>query len=368
MSPAVRLFLCGDVMTGRGIDQVLPHPGDPRIYEEYLTHAAGYVSLAEQINGHIPAPVDYAWIWGDALAVLADWKPHCRIVNLETSVTTSDDFWPGKGIHYRMNPANIACLSTADIHCCGLANNHVLDWGYPGLRETLESLRCAGLRACGAGDMDADAQRPAVVPAGEGRVLMVSLGLTSSGIPPEWGAGPGRPGVNLWRSPFDAELSRLSRRLERLRRPGDVLVVSVHWGGNWGYRIPDEQYRLAHRFVDEVGADIVHGHSAHHAKGIEVYRGRAILYGCGDFINDYEGIGRVGPFRDDLALGFLADVDIGSGELLALRALPFRRRRLRLELCGEADRAAMGALLDEQGRTLGTGCRDSGDGALALRW
>lgn len=368
MSSTVRLFLCGDVMTGRGIDQVLPHPGDPRIHEAYLTHAAGYVSLAEQANGPIPAPVDPAWIWGDALTALADWKPHCRIVNLETSITTSDDFWPGKGIHYRMNPANIDCLSCADIRCCALANNHVLDWGYRGLSDTLETLRRAGLPACGAGDTEAQAERAAVVSAGEVRVLVVSLGLASSGIPPAWEAGPDSPGINLWAPPFDTELTRLAHQLEGLRRPGDVLVVSVHWGGNWGYHIPDEQRRLAHRLVDEVGADIVHGHSAHHAKGIEVYRGRAVLYGCGDFINDYEGIDPVGSFRDDLALGFLADVDIGSGELSALRALPFRRCRLRLEWCGEADRVAMAALLDEQGRALGTGCRLSDDGVLALVW
>ena len=49
----------------------------------------------------------------------------------------SDTHWPEKGIHYRMHPANMRCLTAAQIDCCVLANNHVLDWGYAGLAETL---------------------------------------------------------------------------------------------------------------------------------------------------------------------------------------------------------------------------------------
>ena len=68
----ISLFLCGDVMTGRGIDQVMDYPSDPVIYEPYMRNAYGYVQLAEQANGPIPKPVDYSYIWGDALDVLTD--------------------------------------------------------------------------------------------------------------------------------------------------------------------------------------------------------------------------------------------------------------------------------------------------------
>jgi poly-gamma-glutamate synthesis protein (capsule biosynthesis protein) len=83
MNPAT-LFLCGDVMTGRGIDQILPRPGDPAIREPYMDSALGYVQLAEEANGPIPRPVDASYIWGDALAEFQRVKPQARIINLET--------------------------------------------------------------------------------------------------------------------------------------------------------------------------------------------------------------------------------------------------------------------------------------------
>ena len=102
-SASVTLFLCGDVMTGRGIDQILPHPGKPDLYESYMRSALGYVQIAEQATGSIRRPVDYPYIWGDALTVLEHVRPQARIINLETAVTASGDAWPGKDIHYRMS-------------------------------------------------------------------------------------------------------------------------------------------------------------------------------------------------------------------------------------------------------------------------
>jgi len=131
------LFLCGDVMIGRGIDQVLSHPSAPHLYESYMHTATGYVEMAEAVHGPIPKPVDAAYIWGDALDAFVRLAPDVRIINLETAVTTSEAAWLGKGIHYRVHPENISCLTVAKIDCCVLSNNHVLDWGYIGLIETV---------------------------------------------------------------------------------------------------------------------------------------------------------------------------------------------------------------------------------------
>jgi poly-gamma-glutamate capsule biosynthesis protein CapA/YwtB (metallophosphatase superfamily) len=91
----VLLFACGDVMTGRGVDQILPHPGDPELREGYTRDARAYVRLAEQASGPIPRPVGFAWPWGDALEVLDAMAPDVRLVNLETAVTRVADFAPG---------------------------------------------------------------------------------------------------------------------------------------------------------------------------------------------------------------------------------------------------------------------------------
>jgi poly-gamma-glutamate capsule biosynthesis protein CapA/YwtB (metallophosphatase superfamily) len=175
---AVTLFLCGDVMTGRGIDQILPHPSRPQLYEAYMRSALSYVTLAERVTGPIRRPVDFPYIWGDALAELNRIQPDVRIVNLETAVTTSEDAWPDKAIHYRMHPANVPCLTAAKIDCCVLANNHVLDWGRRGLLETLAVLHQAGIRTAGAGRNRSEAAAPAVIELpGKGRVLVFACGL-----------------------------------------------------------------------------------------------------------------------------------------------------------------------------------------------
>ena len=123
----VTLFVCGDVMTGRGIDQILPRPSDPRLFEPCVSSAVEYVKLAERVAGPIPRRVPFDYVWGDALRELEHARPDVRIVNLETAVTTSSEASPDKSIHYRMHPDNIQCLTVARIDCCILANNHVLD-------------------------------------------------------------------------------------------------------------------------------------------------------------------------------------------------------------------------------------------------
>jgi poly-gamma-glutamate synthesis protein (capsule biosynthesis protein) len=105
---SIRVFLCGDVKTGRGVDQVLPHPGSPLLYEPWVLDARHYVRLGESVNGPIPQPLDYAYIWGDALAEAQRANADVRIINLETSVTCSEDCWPSKDVHYRMHPRNSA--------------------------------------------------------------------------------------------------------------------------------------------------------------------------------------------------------------------------------------------------------------------
>ena len=125
----VTLLLTGDVMTGRGIDQLLPHPGSPTLFESRMHDARGYVHLVERASGPVERAVSPDHLWGDALAEMERVGPDLRIVNLETAVTTSDEAWPGKGIHYRMHPANVACLTAARIDCCVLANNPALDGG-----------------------------------------------------------------------------------------------------------------------------------------------------------------------------------------------------------------------------------------------
>ena len=366
---SVLLFLCGDVMTGRGIDQVLPHPGDPRLFESYIRDARDYVRLARTVGSSIPDPADFTYIWGDALAELERMAPDARIVNLETAVTRSDAAWPGKGINYRMHPANLPVLTTAGIDVAVLANNHVLDWGHDGLGETMDALRKVGIRTAGAGRDLSEAKAPAVAEVSEkGRVLVLAAGDSSSGIPADWSATALRPGVHRLEDLSSRTVQRIAADLHAVEKPGDLVVLSLHWGGNWGWEIPPAHRKFARQLIDDAGVDIVYGHSSHHIKGIEVYRDRLILYGCGDFINDYEGIKGFEEFRGDLGLMYFVRLDPATGKLAGLKMVPTRIENFSVNRASHPDAQWLCELLNQEGRALGTRVEHLEDNTLALRW
>ena len=365
----VTIFMTGDVMTGRGIDQALPFAGDPVIHEAYMKSAEGYLRIAEEANGPIPRPVPFAYVWGDALDELQRRSPDLRLINLETSITASNDYWKDKGINYRMHPQNIPVLKQAGINLCSLANNHVLDWGYAGLLETLQTLQRAGIAASGAGRNLSEAAAPGVMTLpGKGRVLVLSFGLESSGIPLSWAASADRPGVNLLADLSDNTVGQIAQNIRRVKHKGDIVVVSIHWGGNWGYKIPAAQKTFARQLIDYAGVDVIHGHSSHHVKGIEVYKERLILYGCGDFINDYEGIGGYEEFRADLSLMYFAAIDPATGKLSQLQMVPTQIKRFRVNRASTDDALWLKNILNREGNRFATRVVPDKNNSFSLRW
>jgi poly-gamma-glutamate synthesis protein (capsule biosynthesis protein) len=359
---AATLFLCGDVMLGRGIDQILPKPCAPELRESFIKSALDYVALAERAHGPVPRGVAYDYIWGAALEELERVRPVARLANLETSVTCSSDF-AAKGINYRVSPENAACLAVAKFDCCALANNHVLDFGMQGLADTLATLRQLKIAPVGAGRDAEEAAAPATLDLGGNRLIVLACGAQTSGIPSSWSAQARRPGVYLT-GLSDRAADEIIAKVASVRGPGDLGVVSIHWGANWGHEIPAEERRFAHRLIDG-GIDVVHGHSSHHAKAIEIYRGRLILYGCGDFINDYEGIAGYEQFRDDLALMYFPT--IGRDGLTALDLAVLQIRRFRLIHASQEDCARMQYRLDHESRRFGTRVDFAPDGRLSCR-
>jgi poly-gamma-glutamate synthesis protein (capsule biosynthesis protein) len=345
----MQLFLCGDVMTGRGIDQILRAPCDPAINEPWIKSALEYVALAERTSGRIPRRADPAYVWGDALEELERARPDARIINLETAITTCDER-AAKGINYRMSPANAACLAAARIDCCVLANNHMLDYGRKGLEETLATLHAAGIHTAGAGHDAAEAAAPAVVETRGGRLLVFAFGMHNAGVPADWAPGDGLAGVSFLPNLSAQTTDALADRILAAKRAGDVAIVSLHWGANWGYEVSDRSRAFARRLIDAGAADLVHGHSSHHPRPLEIHRQRLILYGCGDLLNDYEGISGHEAFRAELVLMYFPVLDPASGNLVELALAPMRIRKFRLQRasCEEADWLA--ALLARESR------------------
>jgi poly-gamma-glutamate synthesis protein (capsule biosynthesis protein) len=268
-----------------------------------------------------------------------------------------------------MSPGNIGVITAAGIECCALANNHVLDWGRLGLVEGLSALEQAGVLYTGAGRDDVAAAAPAILPLPEkGRVLVFAFASPSAGVPLRWAAAPGVAGVNVVSQFSPQALEQIGERIRAIAESRDVVVASIHWGGNWGYEIAQEQIEFAHSLIDACNVDIVYGHSSHHVKGIEVHHGKLILYGCGDFIDDYEGITGYEEFRDDLVLMYFPTLRIDDGALVSLEMVPLQIRNMRLNRASRAGVEWLADTLEREGKALKTRVRIGGDHALQLEW
>ncbi len=159
----------------------------------------------------------------------------------------------------------------------------------------------------------------------------------------------------------------VAAHVHAFRTDGDRVIVSLHWGSNWGYDVPSAHRAFAHRLIDAGAADVVFGHSSHHPRGVEVYGDRLIVYGAGDYLNDYEGIGGHETYRPELTAMYLPQL-AADGALVALEMVPMRIRRLRLERARGDDARWLADRLDRASRPFGAGVRLTGDERLEATW
>ena len=252
----ITLALVGDVMLGRGVNDALRtlRPEQP---------------------------------WGDVLPWLV--SNDLRIVNLECALTDHDQPWTRtpKVFHFRADPSAVEVLRAARVDCCSLANNHTLDFEERGLLDTVEHLKAAGIHHAGAGYDREEAARPALLTTRSDRPNQVAMLAFTNNEPP-FAAGCDRPGTNYLPVSLEPEvLHRVEAAVTAAREAGaEIVVFSNHWGPNMLQRPSALFRRFAHAVIDR-GADIYYGHSAHIFQGVEVYRGKPILYDTGDFIDDY---------------------------------------------------------------------------------
>jgi poly-gamma-glutamate capsule biosynthesis protein CapA/YwtB (metallophosphatase superfamily) len=294
--------------------------------------------------------------WGDTLALLR--RADVLVGNLEFVLADDGKPWPGKVFHFRADGRAVASLEAAGFALVSVANNHVLDFGTDAALESLETLTQHGIRFAGAGANADAAQHPAITRCDGLTIAM--LAFTDN--EPEWEAGLDSPGVH--HVPVDLRDRRAATLLDavaREREAVDLLIVSAHWGGNWGVDVPRNHRAFAHELID-AGADIVFGHSPHIVRGVEVYRDRPILYGAGDFVDDY----MVDPVeRNDRSFVFMLRTEGAVPTELRLHPTEIVRFQARL-----AGRHAA-EIADEMARrcaTLGTrAIWDDDEGCLVIR-
>lgn len=267
----LRLLFVGDVMLGRMVNDLL-----------------------RQVEADYP--------WGDTKTLFqaADW----RACNLECVISDRGRPWSRtpKEFHFRSDAKNVAVLKAVGIDAVSVANNHALDFEYDAMLEMLRLLDRAGIQHAGAGADAAEAVRPGVC-----AVKGVSIELIAfTDNAPEWEAGPKSAG--LFYLPIDVSDERVGTLFETVRetrKRNDLVVVSAHWGPNWGYEPLAAHVRFGHALI-EAGANIVFGHSGHIFQGVELYKGRPIMYCTGNFIDDY-AVDEVD--RNDESFVFMLEMD-----------------------------------------------------------
>ncbi|MBC6490108.1 CapA family protein [Flavihumibacter stibioxidans] len=244
----IKIGLAGDVMLGRGV----------------------HTAISE--NGSL-------YPWGNLLPVLK--TSDINIVNLENAFTHYNRKAP-KTFNFKATPDKVDTLLGAEISLVNLANNHVLDFGKEGLIETLSTLKEAGIAYAGAGLNRAEAIRPRVLV--KNSLAVGVVGFTDN--EPDWKAGEAEPGTNYIDISSGVDRKFAVKSIADLYRHSDIVIVSIHWGPNMNLYPEPGFISFAHEMID-AGADIIHGHSAHNFQGIELYKGKLILYDTGDFVDDY---------------------------------------------------------------------------------
>lgn len=332
MEKTYTLIFTGDVMLARLIDQ---------LYHTHI-HDPSTAAIADHFRETFSALSTGTYTpsspWGTTLPLLR--TSDLTLINLETAATRCPNPWPDKAFNYRMHPANLApILHAAGVGYVGLANNHTLDFGVEGLLETIRSVRRTGIPFAGVGESGEEACRPAVLELGEEGHGYEVLVYAAADHPSEWGDVEGFHFIDYTFETRERLKKLLMAGSERSRP--SLKIFSVHWGPNYKWD-PGEKIRgLAHFLIDECEVDIVHGHSSHHVQGVEVYRGKLILYGCGDFVDDYA---LHAEYRNDLGALWRVLVEEGEMEngkeklvLDRLEIFPTRIERFRAMLLGADD-------------------------------
>jgi poly-gamma-glutamate capsule biosynthesis protein CapA/YwtB (metallophosphatase superfamily) len=314
----ITLALMGDVMLGRRV--------------------------AEALNYHM-GPEEP---WGGVMALLD--AADLRIINLECAITDNEQPWTrtAKVFHFRTPPSAIETSRTARIDACSLANNHTLDFEEQGLLDTLEHLDAAGIRHAGAGRNQEEALDPAILIVPPDRHRVALLAFTDNESP--FAAGTDRPGTNYLPVSLRPEvLRRVERVVSAVRARGaDTVVFSNHWGPNMVQR-PKEIFRRFARAVIDLGVDIYYGHSAHVFQGVEIYRGKPVLYDTGDFIDDY-AVNR--ELRNDWS--FLFRVSVAEGRFERLDLIPVKLSYARVDLATGGERESILNRMERLSAEMGT--------------
>jgi len=288
---------------------------------------------------------DYAYPWGNMIVYLQ--KTDLNIANLETTLTKSSKKVP-KVFNFKATPDRVEILKKGNINVVSLANNHSLDFGVEGLKETLKTLDNAKILHVGAG-MNAHQANASVI-VKKGGIKIGIIGFTDN--EPEWKAQENKPGINYFKV---GDITKVKEDIKNIRNQVDVLIATLHWGPNMRQRPSQEFKNFAHQMID-VGIDIIHGHSAHIFQGIEIYKNKLIMYDTGDFVDDYHVDSTL---RNDQSFLFLVTID-KSSRIKKVELIPVLISNMQVNKATDTEKKEIISKMQKLSAEMGTYVTDDG--------
>lgn len=198
--------------------------------------------------------------------------------NLETSITTRGTKWDDKQFNFRSDPRNLKAMKESGIDILTLANNHILDYGYDGLLDTLNHIDKSGIKRVGGGKDKKEAIQGIIVEEDGIKIGLLSFSRVIPNV--KWYATDKSPGIV---GAYDPHIEEVLNRIKEMKSQTDVVVLSIHWGVELSATPRKQEIDLAKKLVD-AGADIIMGHHPHVLQGIEIYKGKPIFYSLGNFV------------------------------------------------------------------------------------
>jgi poly-gamma-glutamate synthesis protein (capsule biosynthesis protein) len=265
--PELRLMAVGDIMLGRGVGMRLKKAGD-------------YGLAFRKVSDYLKQ--------GDV-----------TFANLESPITASTHSLDKKRkIVLKGDPGSVEALTGAGIDVVSLANNHMMDYYEKGLFDTIDILDKFNILHTGSGRNMDDARKPAIIESNGIKIGFLAYSdmaeLVFAGDPYlKYSAEKDKSGV------LPRKYETIKEDVDKLRGQVDILAVSLHWGVEESFTIPPEQVEFAHRLIDD-GVDVILGHHPHQFQGIEMYKGKPIIYSMGNFLFDQNDTENMESFIMDL--------------------------------------------------------------------
>ena len=203
------------------------------------------------------------------------------LINFENAATTSGDALKGD-VPLKCDPSYVPLAKGNNNTVASIANNHALDYGITGMKDTISYLKDAGITPIGAGENEDEAHKCVTQDINGRKITILNYMDSNNFAEYSYDVMPYANGSNPGYSAYD---SQDAQKQIGENNDSDLIIAYLHFGNEYSNSPNEDQVKIAHELID-YGADVVIGSHPHVTQGIEMYNGKPIFYSLGNFIFD----------------------------------------------------------------------------------